>query len=177
MQVALAILPVIVLVALGYAARKYHIVAKPNWQGIEQLGFRLLFPAILITSIYRADLSIGSLGPYLLVLGMAFFVTGMIPILLPKPLGLSNPRLSSVFQASMRFSILLVLAVAATAVGPGAVSDLSVAIAFLIPVNNVSAITVLAIYPPESRLDLGPHDRVHVVRRIFVEIFRNPLVL
>ena len=156
MQAAFAIMPIIALVALGYMARRYRIIAEQNWPGIEQLGFRLLFPALLVTSIYRSDLSVGALGPYLLVLAMAFAVTGLAVILIRTPLGITNPRLSSMFQGSIRFNTLLVLAVAANALGPAALSDLSVVMAVLIPVNNICSITMLTLFPPQNMLEPAP---------------------
>lgn len=177
MQAAFAIMPIIALVALGYMARRYRIIAEQNWPGIEQLGFRLLFPALLVTSIYRSDLSVGALGPYLLVLAMAFAVTGLAVILIRTPLGITNPRLSSMFQGSIRFNTLLVLAVAANALGPAALSDLSVVMAVLIPVNNICSITMLTLFPPQNMLEPAPRGTRYAMRRISREILRNPLVL
>lgn len=177
MQAALAILPVIALVALGHAARRWNIIAPQNWPGVEQLGFRLLFPAILLTSIYRSELSMGTLGPYIGGLSLAFALTGLAAVLMRRPLRLSNPRFTSMFQGAMRFNSLLVLAVAAQGLGPRALSDLAVAMAFLIPAFNISAIIALTLFPPEDgRASQGP-SRLQSTRRILAEIIRNPLVL
>lgn len=176
MQAALSILPVIALVALGYGARRANIIAPQNWPGVEQLGFRLMFPAILLTSIYRSDLSLGRVGPYVLAVSLAFAVIGLTTFVLRRPLRLSNPRLTSFFQSAMRFNSLLVLAVAAQGLGPGAVSDLAVAMAFLIPAFNISAIVALTAFPPETPGAVKP-TRAQATRRISAEIMRNPLVL
>lgn len=177
MQAALAILPVIALVALGHLARRFRIIAPENWPGVEQLGFRLLFPAILLTSIYRSELSLGALGPYVLGLSVAFAATGLAAILTRRPLRLRNPRFTSMFQGSMRFNSLLVLAVAANGLGPAALSDLAVAMAFLIPVFNISSIIMLALFPPENDHARLTSGRRQTWRRITTEIARNPLVL
>lgn len=177
MQAAIALLPVIALVALGHVARRWQLIAAQNWPGIEQLGFRLLFPAILLTSIYRSDLSLGTLGPYLAALSLGFGATGIAAILTRRPLRLNNPRFTSMFQGALRFNSLLVLAVAAQGLGPGAVSDLAVAMAFLIPVFNIAAIVALTLFPPEDGRDLLRPTRAQSLRRILAEILRNPLVL
>lgn len=176
MQAALSILPVIALVALGHAARRWNLIALQNWPGIEQLGFRILFPAILLTSIYRSELTIGALGQYLLTLVIAFGTTGALALALRRPLRLNNPRTSSMFQGAMRFNSLLILAVAAQGLGPRALSDLAVAFAFLIPTFNIAAIISLTLFPPEDASrprTTGPQ----VVGRIGAEVLRNPLVL
>ncbi|WP_170167009.1 AEC family transporter [Paracoccus methylarcula] len=177
MQAALAILPVIALVALGHLARRFRIIAPANWPGVEQLGFRLLFPAILITSIYRSELSLGSLGSYVFALAVAFAATALAAILSRGALKLTNPRFTSMFQGSMRFNSLLVLAVAANGLGPEALSDLAVAMAFLIPVFNISSIVMLTLFPPENDQSRQVSDRRQTWRRITREIARNPLVL
>lgn len=169
MQPILSILPVIALVALGHLLRRWRIVAPASWPGIEQLGFRVLFPAILLTAIYRADLSVGALGRYLGAMAVAFAVTGMVALLLRRPLRLDNPRATSLFQGALRFNSLLILAVAAQGMGPQALGDLAVALAFLIPAFNIAAIVALTLLPPDG----APPAR----RRIGAEIARNPLVL
>lgn len=178
MQAALAILPVIALVALGHLARRFRIIAPANWPGVEQLGFRLLFPAILITSVYRSELSLGSLGTYVFALAAAFAATAFAAILTRSSLRLTNPRFTSMFQGSMRFNSLLVLAVAANGLGPAALSDLAVAMAFLIPAFNISSIVMLTLFPPEndqSRQEAS--SRRQTWQRITREVARNPLVL
>lgn len=177
MQAALAIIPVILLVALGHAARRWNIIAPQNWPGVEQLGFRLLFPTILLVSIYRSDLSLGTLGPYIAATAIAFAIIGGSTLLLRRPLRLSNPRFTSLFQGAMRFNSLLILAVAAHGLGASALSDLSVAIAFMVPSFNVASIIMLTLYPPESTLGKQPLSHDQALRRISREILRNPMVL
>jgi len=172
MQPALSILPVIALVLLGHLARRSGVIAAASWPGIEQLGYRVLFPAILLTSIYRSDLSIGRLGPYLAALALAFAGVGLLALMLRRPLRLDGPRSSSLFQAALRFNSLLILAVAAQALPPGALGDLAVAFAFLIPAFNISAIVALTLMPPEIAAP-GPR----AMQRIASEVLRNPMVL
>jgi malonate transporter len=176
LQPLLSILPVIALVAFGHLARRWNLISAANWPGIEQLGFRVLFPAILLTSIYRSELSIGALGRYLGAMTVAFALAGGLALALRRPLRLSNPRSSSLFQAALRFNSLLILAVAAQGFGTRALSDLAVAFAFLIPAFNIAAIVSLTLMPPADALDL-PLNRVQTLRRIGAEVLRNPLVL
>lgn len=173
MQPALSILPVIALVALGHLLRRTGIIAATHWPGIEHLGFRILFPAILLTAIYRADLSVGVLGRYLGALTLAFALTGVLALALRRPLGLTNPRTTSLFQGALRFNSLLVLAVAAQGLGQGALGDLAVALALLIPAFNIAAIIALTLLPPEGSA-VASRPPLH---RIGAEIVRNPLVL
>ncbi|WP_169308782.1 AEC family transporter [Paracoccus gahaiensis] len=170
MHAALSILPVIALVLLGHLARRGGLIGATSWPGIEQLGYRVLFPAILLTSIYRSDLSIGRLGPYLGALALAFALTGALALIWARRRGEAGPRASSLFQGALRFNSLLILAVAAQAFGAAALGDLAVAFAFLIPAFNISAIVALTL------LSDGPRPS-GALRRIGAEIGRNPMVL
>lgn len=176
MQPVLSILPVIALVALGHLARRWNIIAPQSWPGIEQLGFRVLFPAILLVSIYRSELSAGAAGPYVATMAVAFIATGLLSLTLRRVLRLGNARRTSLFQATMRFNSLLVLAVAAQALGPRALSDIAVAFAFLIPAFNIMAIIALTLLPPEDA-PRPPAGHGPALRQIMSEILRNPMVL
>lgn len=176
MTAVFSILPVIALVALGHILRRTRIIAPQSWPGIEQLGFRVMFPAILLTSIYRSELTPGRLAPYLGAMAAAFALVGLLALALRRPLRLNNPRTSSLFQGALRFNSLLILAVAAQGLGPVALSDLAVAMAFLIPAFNISAIIALTLLPPEDSTRPATTRR-QATRRIATEILRNPLVL
>ena len=176
MQAVLSILPVIALVALGHILRRTKLIADQSWPGIEQLGYRILFPAILCVSIYRSELSPQSAGPYVGAMALAFIAVGGLALWLRGPLQLSNPRASSMFQASLRINSLLILAVAAQGLGQKSLSDVAVALAFLIPSFNIAAIVVLTLLPPE-RQDRPATTRMQTSRRILAEILRNPMVL
>ncbi|CAM3534160.1 AEC family transporter [Paracoccus nototheniae] len=170
MTAALSILPVIALVALGHLARRGGLIPAASWPGIEQLGYRVLFPAILLTSIYRSELSIGRLGPYLGALALAFALTGGLALVWALSRAEQGPRASSLFQGALRFNSLLILAVAAQAFGARALGDLAVAFAFLIPAFNIAAIIALTL------LSDGPRP-AGALRRIGAEVSRNPMVL
>ncbi|WP_373944197.1 AEC family transporter [Paracoccus marcusii] len=170
MQAALAVIPVIALVLLGHLARRGGLIPAASWPGIEQLGYRVLFPAILLTSIYRSELSLGRLGPYLGAMALAFAATGALALIWAARRNHTGPRSSSLFQGALRFNSLLILAVAAQGLGGQALGDLAVAFAFLIPAFNISAIVALTL------LSDGPRP-AGATARIGAEIGRNPMVL
>lgn len=170
MQAALAVIPVIALVLLGHLARRGGLISATSWPGIEQLGYRVLFPAILLTSIYRSELSLGRLGPYLGAMALAFAATGALALIWAARRDQTGPRSSSLFQGALRFNSLLILAVAAQGLGGQALGDLAVAFAFLIPAFNISAIVALTL------LSDGPRP-AGATARIGAEIGRNPMVL
>lgn len=146
MSATAAILPIALLVALGYLARRFALVPQGAWPGIELFSYRLLFPAIMLVSTYRADLDWERIGPFGLSLLVAVSAAGVLTFLARPVLSLQNPQFTTLFQASTRWNAFVSLALAAQMIGPKGTGLVSVAMALLIPVLNVANILVLAIW-------------------------------
>ncbi len=43
-----ALIPIIVLIIIGYSLKKIHFLSDETWSGIEKLTYFILFPALLI---------------------------------------------------------------------------------------------------------------------------------
>ncbi|GGH01645.1 hypothetical protein GCM10007420_17170 [Glycocaulis albus] len=56
-QILAVFFPAFVLVALGYALRRWQIIPDGQWRGINLLNYRVLLPCILFVTIARADLT------------------------------------------------------------------------------------------------------------------------
>ena len=102
MQAALAVIPVSSCPA-GPSGAAGRADPAASWPGIEQLGYRVLFPAILLTSIYRSELSLGRLGPYLGAMALALAATGALALIWAARWDQTGPRSSSLFQGALRF--------------------------------------------------------------------------
>ena len=65
-----SILPVFLLVVLGALLKRWRLIDRDMWNGLEQLGFFVLFPCLLFTTLANAEFSgiaagaiaIGSIG-------------------------------------------------------------------------------------------------------------------
>jgi len=73
------ILPLILLVTLGFMLAKFAVLGKQDWIGVERLGFNLLIPALIINAIYQSDLSLKASGLYISVLILAILFIGFSP--------------------------------------------------------------------------------------------------
>lgn len=169
MTVLSAILPVILVIATGFAARATGLVPHEAWPGIERLAYRLLFPAVLILSIAQADLSAGRVGLFgaalLAVLAIAATLLLGLRRVLPAA-RLPNPAFTSIFQAVTRWNGFIALAIIALLSGDQGMGLISAGMAFMIPTINVANILVLAAFGPESRS----------LRRVLTDVLHNPLV-
>lgn len=69
-----ALIPVFLLIVLGFALNRVLLTDPSFWRGLEQLVYYVLFPALLIDTLARANLSaapIAGVGGALLMAVMA----------------------------------------------------------------------------------------------------------
>ncbi|MDC7682071.1 AEC family transporter [Asticcacaulis sp. BYS171W] len=166
------ILPVFLLIALGYILKVSGFLAPSVWGPIERIAVYVFYPGFLIPAIWHADLSGLSAGPISLAVTVSFLISAVIGLSLKPILRLSGPTYTSVFQGLMRFNSFVFLPIATAIFGPDAVSLAAVAMSALIPLSNMASILVLARWgEPEG----GTNDRS--VRALLGRLFTNPIFL
>src|SRR4051794_28674198 len=57
LAVIAALVPVFLLIATGFALRRWLIQQDAHWIGLERILYYAMFPALLVESLSRADLS------------------------------------------------------------------------------------------------------------------------
>lgn len=167
MSVSAAILPIALVILIGYLARRSAIVPDASWQGVEVFCYRLLFPAVMLVSVYRSELEWASIGPFGMSLMATALTVGALVLVLKPVLRLPDPKYTTIFQTSTRWNAFISLALAAQMMGPKGVGMVSVGVAFLVPMLNLMNISVLAIW------GTGKPG----LFRMFKTILTNPLIL
>ncbi len=135
--VAAALVPVFLLMMAGVIVRRTILPDEAHWIGIERIVYYVLFPALLIDTLARADLTTvpvfgvgGAL--FLSVLTMSALCLALQP-LLARTFALDGPAFSSVFQAATRWQGFVALAVASNLFGNSGLALASVAMVAMIP--------------------------------------------
>lgn len=145
------VLPVFLLLALGYGLKKSDYLPDAAWRPIEKLAINVLYPGFLIPAIWNADLSGSAAG----AAGAAAVTVSIIVstlTLLSKPLlPLSGPAYTSVFQGMIRWNSFVFLPVVQATFGPAGVGLAAVVIAAMIPVSNILSVIVLAKWGADQR--------------------------
>ena len=169
-QVFSVILPLILLVTVGFFAAKSRLLSKQDWHGIERLSFTILIPALIINAIYQSDLSLKTSGPYVLAVVLAIACIGLLAlllrILLPQS-ALPATQLSSMFQAVTRWNALITLPIGAQLFGADGLATIAIAMAFLIPIINIGNIIVIS----------GLHADNFDIGQVAKSIAKNPLII
>ncbi|MGO4571044.1 AEC family transporter [Microvirga sp. 2TAF3] len=156
-----SLIPTFLIIATGWLARVTNFVDDRQWVGLERVTYVIFFPALIIDTLSRADLTsvpVLGVGGALIgaILAMAFIMLALRP-LLERHLGIDGPSFTSVFQGATRWNTFIGLAVAGSLFGQRGVALIAVAIAAMVPLLNLLAFYVFIRYagrPKQSPFDI-----------------------
>ncbi len=142
------LIPVLLVIALGWALRITGFITPSQWDGFERVTYYVLIPGLVITTLAMADLGKVPVGTVGVALVMPVLIIGL-PLLLSASLlqrlfGIDGPAFTSVFQGALRWNSFVAVALAGTLFGKDGVALTAVAFAFLIPLVNLMSAYVLA---------------------------------
>jgi malonate transporter and related proteins len=165
-----ALLPVFLLIVLGFVLKRSLMRLETQWHGLERLTYYVLFPALLIQTLVKADLTkvpVAGVGGALLLSAflMALLCLALRPLL--ARLAVDGPAFTSIFQGAIRWQTFVALAVCGNLFGDTGLALASVAMVAIIPLVNVLSVSVLAHYAATERQS---------VRAITMTVVRNPLI-
>jgi hypothetical protein len=168
--VVTALMPVFLLIVLGVILKRTLMRLDTQWHGLERLTYYILFPALLIQTLVKADLSkvpVAGVGGALLVSALAMSILCLVlrPLLLRWKI--DGPAFSSIFQGAIRWQTYVALSVCASLYPDIGLALASVAMVAIIPLVNVLSVAVLAHYAAPERQS---------VRAIVMTVLRNPLI-
>lgn len=148
-----ALVPVILLIVAGFWLRRSILPEEMQWNGIERLTYYVLFPALIIDTLSRADLArvpiLGVGGAlFLAIVVMAALCLALRPWLAAR-LAVGGPAFTSIMQGSTRWNTFVALVLAASLFDTLGVALTSVAIVAMIPVLNVINVWSLARFASE----------------------------
>lgn len=166
-----ALVPVFLVIALGAVLKRGLLPEASHWIALERLTYFVLFPALLVVSIVRAELGkvavlevstalLGSIGLFALALTLA-----RRP--LSRALSLTSPSYTSVFQGALRWNTYIALAVSGALAGPAGLAVAAVGLTVMIPVLNALSVMVLARHGEN-----GSSSK----RLMVLQLIRNPFI-
>lgn len=165
-----SILPVFLLVLLGVALRRSTLVDQGMWVGLEQFGYYFLFPALLFSTLAKADLAglevdataVATVGSVTL---MSAALLSTWPLL--RKGGIPAATFTSIFQTATRWNAFIALAVAEKLFGAIGLSLTALIMALLIIPINFFNIAVLTWFGGAGR----------GIGFFFLKIVTNPLII
>ena len=161
--------PIAGAIAVGWSLRRTGLVPAALWVGVTRLSYQALLPALLFVTIARADTAGLPAGRFLLALAVGFLVMAGFAALAGRLVPMSGPAFTSVFQGGLRINGFVVFALAQASFPPDGVALVALMFAVMVPLVNVLAVGVLAVFG-DGEAAPSPHV---VARRVAT----NPLIL
>ena len=165
-----SILPVFLLVLLGVFLKRSPLIAGTLWEGLEQLGYYVLFPALLFSTLAGADFvglkpdatGLATIGSIIL---MCALLLALWPLLRKRDVEAST--FTSIFQTSTRWNGFMALAIADKLYGDVGLALTALVMTLVIIPINFANVGVLVWFGGGGR---GP-------RYFFAKIASNPLIV
>ncbi len=166
-----ALVPVFLVIALGWVLKRGLLPEASHWIALERLTYFVLFPALLVVSIVRAELGkvavlevstalLGSIG--LFAVALSLFRRP-----LSRAFALTSPSYTSVFQGALRWNTYIALAVSGAIAGPAGLAVAAVGLTVMIPVLNALSVVVLARHGENGSTSK---------RLMLLQLIRNPFI-
>ncbi|MEO1038164.1 MAG: AEC family transporter [Pseudomonadota bacterium] len=163
-----ALIPIAGVIALGWGLRRSGLVAAELWAGVNRLAYQALLPALLFSTISRADYASLPAGPFLIAVTLGFLAMGAIALCL-RVLPVDGPGYTSLFQGAVRWNGFVLLALAGSAFGAEGEALAALVFAPTVPLINIMCVAVLTIW--------GASAMKPDARRVALRIITNPLII
>lgn len=163
-----AVLPMCLVMALGYGTRRLGWLRREEISTINKIAFRIFLPCLLYYNIYCSDLS-GSFDPLLmtyavggvlLTFGLALGYT-LLTEKLPERRGV---LIQGMFRSNY---VIMGIPMATALLGADQLGTVSILIAVIVPLFNMLAVVVLEVFRGQKPKPL----------HILGQIAKNPLVI
>jgi len=162
------VLPLFLLIAVGFALRKTGLVGESLSDGLNLLVFELFLPAMIFENIYETKIE-GVFNAKLVGFAVLFTlaVVGLAMWIVPH-LEKDNKKRGALVQGIFRSNFVIFgLPLASAILGEGSSGPTALLIAFMIPLFNILSVLVFE-YFRGGRADL---------RSFLVNCFKNPLII
>jgi len=168
-SILIALLPVFILIILGYGFKKLNFPNKDFWPYADKFTYYVLFPSLLIYKLSTASLDniegfsfVGAAVVTLLIISLVLIFMDKIALLF------EGDVFTSVYQGSIRFNTYVFLALVDAIYGDKGLILSAFLITFLIPTINILCISIFAIYANSKKINIFS---------LIKSILTNPLII
>lgn len=163
-----ALLPVTLLIGLGYVLRASNFLPEAGWPPIERLVYFVLFPALLFSELAGADLSSVPVASMATVLLATQLIMAILASAARRRWQLNGPAYTSVLQCVVRWNTYVALALGPALFGADAGPLVALAVAVMVPAANVLSVAALARHGSAGRTGAAAFAKA---------LAANPLIL
>jgi predicted permease len=166
-----SLLPVFMVIALGYFLRHRAVLDAAAWHGLENLCYFVLFPVLLVKTLAVADIGSAEITSFAAALLFAILAMSVL-LLLAYPLlqryfNVSGASFTSLVQGATRWHGFIALSIAGLLLGDEGVAYMAVTMATIIPPLNIINVMVLAHFG----------DAEGDLRGVLLQLVKNPFII
>lgn len=167
LETSLQILPVLILILLGWLLRRANFAGEGFWNGAEKATYYLFFPALLFKSASQIDFAAVE-ADFAAALMIGFVLGAALAALLARQLATGGGVRGALFLGSVRPNVYIPMAVAAAALDATGQGLMALAVAIGVPMVNFFSVLMAARWSDREKHEIG-----HPLR----EVLANPLIL
>ena len=108
-SIAITILPIFLLIVIGYLFKKHGFPGDGFWGPAEKLTYYILLPALIVRSITETDISTMPVGPMALVILSLGTIMIILALIIKPFLRVDGPAYTSVLQGTARINAYICL--------------------------------------------------------------------
>ncbi len=168
LTIVTVILPVFLLILIGYGMRRLQFPGEGFWSPAERLVYWAMFPALIVTTLASADFTQLKAWPIVLVTDVAILVVSAISFLVKRWYRIDNRAFTSVFQGATRMNTYIGFSIAFGVFGKEGLAAAAIAVTAIVPLVNILGVLVLTKYGD---------TRAAKRRSVGGEVVRNPLII
>ncbi|MBU6444937.1 MAG: AEC family transporter [Alphaproteobacteria bacterium] len=162
-----ALLPTFLIIALAAGLHRARFLPEAAWDGMERATYFVFFPVFLFHTLADARFAGFHVWPLAFALLSSIAVMAGVLALLRKPLGVSGPQYSSLYQGAIRWNSFVAIATLQALYGATGITLAAVAFAAIVPVVNTLSVIALTRHSGANA----------TTRTVTKSLARNPLIL
>ena len=167
-----AVLPIVLVIALGYVLKRIGMLTDPFLDVGNKLTFRVVLPTMLFMNVYSIE-SFTDINFWFVLYGMAaVFVIFLAAIPIYSAFTKDPAKRGSLMQSMYRSNYAIIgIPLAESLFGDAGRAAASVMSAFCVPLFNILAVITLTIYNGNST-----KSKINV-KKILLGVVKNPLII
>ena len=162
-----AVLPIFLLMAVGYAARCFHLLDRADVAKINKIIFRAFMPVMVFYNIYSSDLSSAVRGSLLGYAVLGVFAEFLLSLGYALLFVKERSRRGVVIQGLFRSNFVIIGLPIAESLVDGDLGPVAMLLAAVVPLYNVLAVITLAIF----------NGQKPDWKKVLLDILENPLII
>lgn len=166
------LLPLYLLISLGYVFRHRRFLSLEFWVGVEKLVYFVLFPALIFSNLARAEVNPALISQILFAVAIPTFIVGALQWLGFLDKRLSRETFSSMYQGAVRNNTTIGLVIAGLILPGQGVTVMALIMTLLVIINNISCVTILTRYGDATQRDVASQNK-----SMLHNLASNPLII